>query len=167
MTKETRRADQLQDDIRKTLKGVAAFKSIADGITFGATRLAPGVIVEVKATYDHESTYIYIRENYDVTGISTKLKEHQEEAKALEIAYVGEGELPISNKGVLRNLKNEIYNLSESITRAAIAQMSFSSESKLTPGGTAVIVTVTYPGNTKEGGYPKETTDIRVKELSK
>ena len=166
--KETRRADQLQDEIRRTLKGVAAFKSIADNITFGATRLAPGVIVEVKATYMGESTYIYIRENYDVTSISTKLKEHKDDATALEIAYVGEGELPISNKGVLRNLKNEIYNLSESISRAAIEQMSFSGDSSLTPGDGAVTVTVTYPGNTLEdSGYPKETTDIKVKELSK
>ena len=65
-------------------------------------------------------------------------------------------------------MKNEIYNLSESITLAAIEQMSFSGDSSLTPGGGAVTVTVTYPGNTlAEGLYNKETTNIKVKELGK
>ena len=169
--KETRRADQLKDEIRRTLKGVAAFKSIADNITFGATRLAPGVIVEVKATYMGESTYIYIRENYDLANIRAELEKHKKDATAVQIDYVGAGELPISNKGVLKNLREAIGKLSTitpSITPAAIEQMSFSGDSSLTPGGTAVTVTVTYPGNTlKEGGYPKEKTDIKVKELSK
>lgn len=170
-TKETQTATELLGDIRKALKekGGEAFKDITDGITFDATKLAPGVIVEVKATYDHESTYIYIRENYDVASIKTELKKHQADATAVQIAYVGEGELPISNKDVLENLGEAMKKLSPTIiTPAALEQMSFSGDGKLTPGGTAVTVTVTYPGNTlKDGGYPKETTDIRVKELSK
>ena len=171
MEKETKPANELQDDIRKALKekGGEKFAGITiASITFAATKLAPGVIVEVEATYDHESTYIYIRENYDVANISTKLEEHQTDATAVQIDYVGAEELPISNKGVLKNLGEAIGRLSTSITPAAIAQMSFSSDSKLTPGGGAVTVTVTYPGNTlRDGGYPKETTDIKVKEKEK
>ena len=178
MEKETKPANELQDDIRKALKeqGGKEFAGITiTSITFDATKLAPGVIVEVKATYSQESsqesTYIYIRENYDLANIPAALEKHKEDATAVQIDYVGAGELPISNKGVLKNLGEAIGKLSTttpSLTTAAIKQMSFSGSSPLTPGGTAVTVTVTYPGNTlKDGGYPKETTDIKVKEKEK
>ena len=169
VTKEIQTADKLQDDIRKALKekGGEKFKDITGDITFSATNLAPGVIVEVKATYKGEDTYIYIREDYDVINITKVLEEHKTDATAVEIDYVGEGALPISNKDVLKKLGEAIDKLSEFITSAAIEQMSFSGDSQLTPGG-AVTVTVTYPGNTlKDGHYDKKTTNIKVKELSK
>ena len=168
VTKEIQTADKLQDDIRKALKekGGEKFKDITDDITFSATQLAPGVIVEVEATYKGEDTYTYIREDYDITNIPKVLEEHTEDAKAVQIDYVGAGALPISNEDVLAKLKDAIDKLSEFITSAAIKQMSFSGSSPLTPGGTtAVTVTVTYPGNTlKDGHYDKKTTDIKVKE---
>ena len=172
--KETKPANELQDDIRKALKeqGGKEFAGITiTSITFDATKLAPGVIVEVEATYNQENTYIYIRENYDLANISAELEKHKKDATAVQIDYVGAGELPISDKGVLKNLGEAIGKLSTitpSLTSAAIKQMSFSGSSPLTPGGTAVTVTVTYPGNTlKDGGYPKKTTDIKVKEKEK
>ena len=167
MTEETETAANLQDYIRKALKkkGGEKFADVADNITFDTAKLAPGVIVEVKATFEGESTYIYIREDYDVEGITKELAKHKDDAKALEIAYVGADELPITNEGVLKKLEDAIYNLSAVITHAAVNQMSFSGDSTLTPGGSAVTVTVTYPKNTlTKGDYDKKTIDIKVKE---
>ena len=165
--KETGTAADLQKEIKKALG--EKFKSIAADISFDLTKLAPGVIVEVEATYKGESTYIYIRENYDLTNITAELTKHQTDDTAVEIDYVGEGKLPISNKDVLGKLKDAIHKLNEPImTSAAIEQMSFSGDSKLTPGGGAVTVTVTYPGNTlAEGHYDTKTIDIKVKESEK
>lgn len=167
VTEETETAANLQDYIRKALKkkGGEKFADVADNITFDTAKLAPGVIVEVKATFEGESTYIYIREDYDVEGITKELAKHKDDAKALEIAYVGADELPITNEGVLKKLEDAIYNLSAVITHAAVNQMSFSGDSTLTPGGSAVTVTVTYPKNTlTKGDYDKKTIDIKVKE---